>query len=160
MPRMIKEEILGSHLKRVIIAAALAAASWGAGATTFIQTIAVTGSASPGDTTQVSYSIPSNWHFTVVAVLPVVASVSANPASMNAAVQTNAPWNVYDNYVAQWTIVAGASGVQVSPAFQLLSPLYLFSATAGSVKLRCSVGNMAGSCIFVTRMIPSGDPVF
>jgi hypothetical protein len=109
----------------------------------------------------VTYSIPGNWHFIVIAVLPVVSSVIGNPASMNAAVNAGTPYQGGgDIYAAQWTVTADANGVAVNPAFQALSPFYFFSATSGSVKLRCSVGNMGGSCIFVTRMIPAGDPVF
>ena len=161
---MIAEEmIVGSnYLKAAIIAGLLAGNSLSASAADFFQSVAVTGSASPGNTTQVQYFMGANSHFIVLGVLPVVASVAANPASMNAAVNiTSSPYlGSGDIYAAQWTIVAGATGVQVNPAFQANSPFNFFSANSGSVNLRCSVGNMSGSCIFVTRIIISGDPVF
>jgi hypothetical protein len=154
-----------NSLKAAIIAGLLAATSLSASANTYVYSVVVTGSASPGDTTQVSYAIPANWQFVVVAVLPVVASVAANPASMNAAVDIGTPYggggvSYGQMYAAQWTVISANTGVQVSPAYQALSPFYLFATTDGSVRLRCSVGNMSGSCIFVTRIIPSGDPVF
>jgi len=153
--------VRSNTLKAVIVAALLAGNCMPAVATTFQQSVVVTGSAGPGDTTQVTYNIPANWHFIVVAVLPVVASILGNPASMNAAVDLASPWSAGQQmYAAQWTITADANGVAVNPAYQALSPFYLFSASSGQVHLRCSVGNMTGSCIYVTRMIPSGDPVF
>ena len=147
-----------------IVAAILAAFSFSAHATTFVEGDAVTGSASPGSATQVSYNILNNWTFVVVGVLPVVASVSGNPASIVAAVDASgtAFSGVGQIYVGQWTVVSTSAGIQASPAYQAISPLNLVnnSGSAIAVRLRCSVGNMTGSCIFMTRMTPSTDPVF
>lgn len=145
-----------------VAAAALAATTLSAQASTFVESDAVTGSANPGTATQVTYTIPANWSFIVVGVLPVVASVASNPASMAAAVDIAGAFTGNGQiYVGQWTILSTASGIQTSPAYQAISPLNLLNGAASvQVRLRCSVGNMTGSCIFITRMTPSGDPLF
>jgi hypothetical protein len=140
-------------------------------ASTIAVSSAVTGASDPS-TTQLNYGIPNNQAFEVVGVIPVISTVASNPASMAANVFVpNAPFNLCgavgtptcsnDMWVAQWTIQSDSAGVRAINAFQGGTlRLVNNSGSGSSVKLRCQVGQMTGSCIFVTRFLLLTDPLF
>ncbi len=131
---------------------------------------AVTGAANPV-TTSVPAFILANSVFEVVGVIPVVSTVTGAPASMAASVYVGAsnfsfcanpgPGCSNDMWAAQWTIISAPSGIQAVNAYQGTS-VRLVNSTASSrtVDLRCQVGQMTGSCIFVFREQPIADPLF
>lgn len=132
---------------------------------------AVTGSPTPV-ATAVSYGVASNKILEVMGIVPVVSTVTGTPASMAASVTvlTSGPFNLCgsgsttcsnDLWAAQWTIVSAPTGIQALNAYQGSTiRLANNSASGTSVSLRCQVGNMTGSCIFVTRLLPIADPLF
>ena len=139
-------------------------------ASTIALSTAVTG-ASDASTTQITYIISTNFAFEVVGVIPVISSVASNPASMAANINVpNAPFNICgagtptcsnDLWVAQWTIQSDSAGVRAINAFQGGTlRLVNNSGSGSSVNLRCQVGQMTGSCIFVARFIQLTDPLF
>ena len=132
---------------------------------------AVTGATNPA-TTAVSYGVLPNQILEIIGVVPVVSTVTGNPASMAASVTLAAsgPFNLCgagfgtcsnDLWAAQWTIVSAPTGIQAVNAYQGTS-IKLVNNTAGgtSVTLRCQVGLMTGSCIFVSRLFATTDPLF
>lgn len=140
------------------------------GATVALST-PVTGATNPA-TTGVTYGVLPNTIVEVIGVVPVVSTVTGAPASMAASVTvgTSGPFNLCgtgtgtcsnDVWAAQWTIVSAPTGIQAVNAYQGTS-IKLVNNTAGgtSVSLRCQVGLMTGSCIFVTRLFPTTDPLF
>ena len=154
-----------------VLAAAALLASTASLASTEALSTAVTGSASPVSTA-VGYGVGNNRVFELIGVVPVVSTVTGNPASMAASVTVNvAPFNLCgsgsvtcnnDVWAAQWTIVSAPTGIQAVNAYQGSGTIRLInnSGAGSSVSLRCQVGNMTGARIFVTRMIPLADPLF
>jgi hypothetical protein len=147
-----------------------------AGASSLASTVAlssaVTGSASPA-TTEVTFPLQVNAAMEVIGVVPVINSVSGNPASMaaNVNVGTTAPFTACgasptptcsnDVWVAQWTIQSDSAGVRAVNAFQG-GTLRLInnSGSPANFHLRCQVGLMTGACIFSVRAFFLTDPVF
>ncbi|MDQ2869179.1 MAG: hypothetical protein M3S32_00450 [Acidobacteriota bacterium] len=133
----------------------------------------VTGSATPASTA-VGYGVSGNKIFELIGVVPVVATVTGTPASMAASVTlpSTGPLSFCgglgsttcsnDLWAAQWTIVSAPTGIQAIAAYQGSAPIRLVNNTGqiASLSLRCRVGNMTGSCIFVTRLIVLTDPLF
>lgn len=131
---------------------------------------AVTGATDP-TTTGVVVSIPANFIFEVIGVIPVVNTVTGAPASMAANVNvgtfsafnacgSGTPTCSNDMWAAQWTIVSAPTGIQAVNAYQGTSVKLVNSGSATNVILRCQVGQMTGSCIFVMRAQPIADPLF
>ncbi|MDQ2870260.1 MAG: hypothetical protein M3S32_05920 [Acidobacteriota bacterium] len=131
----------------------------------------VTGATNPA-TTAVPYGVLPNTILEIIGVVPVVSTVTGNPASIGASVNvgTSGPFNLCgagsgtcsnDVWAAQWTIVSAPTGIQAVNAYQGTS-IKLVNNTAGGtfVTLRCQVGLMTGSCIFVARFFPTTDPLF
>ncbi len=140
-------------------------------ATTVGFSSAVTGASNPA-TTALVISVPNNFIFEVVGVIPVVSTVTGAPASMAASVNVGtsggfnncgggSPTCSNDMWAAQWTIVSAPTGIQAVNAYQGTS-VKLVNKTGGDagLSLRCQVGQMTGSCIFVMRVQPITDPLF
>ncbi len=131
----------------------------------------VTGATNPA-TTAVGYGVLGNTILEVIGVVPVVSTVTGTPASMAASVNvgTSGPFNLCgagsglcsnDVWAAQWTIVSAPTGIQAVNAYQGTSIKLINNTASGtSVSLRCQVGQMTGSCIFVTRLLATSDPLF
>jgi len=133
---------------------------------------AVTGAPNPA-TTALTFSVPANSIFEVIGVIPVVSTVSGAPASMAASVNVGTS-SIFtycsegltatcnsDLWAAQWTIVSAPTGIQAVNAYQGSTVKLVNSgAQADSISLRCQVGQMTGSCIFVSRVQPISDPLF
>ncbi|MEP6770042.1 MAG: hypothetical protein ABJC61_15315 [Acidobacteriota bacterium] len=141
-------------------------------ATTLGLSSAVTGASNPA-TTALAFSVPANSLFEVMGVIPVVSTVSGAPASMAASVNVGTSSNFTycseglsaicssDLWAAQWTIVSAPTGIQAVNAFQGSTvKLVNNSVQPGAITLRCQVGQMTGSCIFVSRVQPISDPLF
>ncbi|MEO8191780.1 MAG: hypothetical protein ABI682_15710 [Acidobacteriota bacterium] len=132
---------------------------------------AVTGAPNPA-TTGVGYGVGPNTILEVIGVIPVVSTVTGTPASMAANVNvgtsglfnlcgTGSPTCSNDVWAAQWTIVSAPTGIQAVNAYQGTSvKLVNNTASGAAVSLRCQVGLMTGSCIFVTRVMATSDPLF
>jgi hypothetical protein len=133
---------------------------------------AVTGAPNPA-TTALTFTIPANSIFEVMGVIPVVSTVSGAPASMAASVNVGTS-SIFtycsegltatcnsDLWAAQWTIVSAPTGIQAVNAFQGSTIKLVNSGAQGdAITLRCQVGQMTGSCIFVSRVQPISDPLF
>ncbi len=142
-----------------------------ASATTFALSSAVTGSPNPA-TTAVDFNISANRIFEVMGVIPVVSTVTGAPASMAASVYvgiggtfngcgTGTPVCNSELWAAQWTIVSAPTGIQALNAYQGTSVrLVNTSGVTAAIQLRCQVGQMTGSCIFVTRQQLISEPLF
>ncbi len=140
-------------------------------ATTFGYSSAVTGASNPA-TTALVIGVPTNFIFEVVSVIPVVSTVTGAPASMGAIVNvgTGGGFNTCgggsatcsnDMWAAQWTIVSAPTGIQALNAYQGTTIKLVNNSGAGAgLSLRCQVGQMTGSCIFVLRVQPITDPLF
>lgn len=154
----------------VLVIAFLIVCATGHAATTGF-TSTVTGSASPA-LTQVNVGIPTNILVEVVGIVPVVSTVSGTPASMAAAVNvpggtfnqcggTSTPGCGNDLWVGQWTITSDSGGIRAVNAYQGGTlKLSNNSGVTAVINLRCQTGLMTGSCIFVLRLLPIGDPLF
>ena len=133
---------------------------------------AVTGAPNPA-TTAFTFNVPGNSIFELVGVIPVVSTVTGTPASMAATVNvgTASPFTYCvegitstcssDLWAAQWTIVSAPTGIQAVNAYQG-STVKLVNNTPGNgpITFGCQVGQMTGSCIFVSRVQPISDPLF
>lgn len=133
---------------------------------------AVTGAPNPA-TTAVTLTVPANSVFEVTGVIPVVSTVFGTPASMAASVNVGTS-SIFtyctlgltatcnsDLWAAQWTIVSASTGIQAVNAYQGSTIKLVNTSVLGdSITLRCQVGQMTGSCIFVSRVQPIADPLF
>ena len=136
-------------------------------ATTIGFSIPVTGAANSA-TTAFADGMATNFLLEVVGVIPVVSTVTGNPASMAASV--NVGTGLYgcsftgcspEMWVGQWNIISTASGIQAVSSYQG-STVRLINTSGAPMffSYRCQVGQMTGSCFFVIRKQPVSDPLF
>ena len=106
-------------------------------------------------------------------MIPVVSTVTGSPASMAASVNVgttgafntcgaiDSPSCSNNMWAAQWTIVSAPTGIQAVNSYQGTS-IKLVNNSGGGIPiyLRCQVGQMTGSCIFVSRFQLTTDPRF
>lgn len=132
---------------------------------------AITGAVNPA-TTELGIFVSPNQIFEIIAVLPVVSTVTGTPASMAASVNiqgtpfalcgsNSGPECNGEMWAGQWTIVSSPAGIQAVSAYQGTSiRLVNTSPSLINVLLHCRVGLMTGSCIFVFREQLTSDPLF
>ncbi|MCA1579892.1 MAG: hypothetical protein LC796_00590 [Acidobacteria bacterium] len=137
-------------------------------ASTGVISVTITGTTTPPPN-PLTLSFFNNTTLEVMAALPVVSTVTGSPASIAASLNMGTTlFNTCgstacsgDLWAGQWTIVSAPTGIQAVAAYQG-SSIRLVNNSGSSVNLtlRCQVGNMTGSCIFLIRITPISDPLF